>query len=97
MMTIAVHVEPFVAMHHELEAPGDQQAAWIATKSGVAVSRELADELGWKLGETTVPSGVWCLRFVPLGKTPCEPCADDALGVAFPSCAPCPRGERQQE
>jgi len=48
----AVQAEPFVAMHYELVAPPEQKQAFIADRRGLLVARELADEFGWKLGDT---------------------------------------------
>lgn len=47
----ALDAQPFVVAHTELEAPAEQQQAFIADRTGAFASRELAEELGWKLGE----------------------------------------------
>jgi putative ABC transport system permease protein len=47
----ALSARPFIEMHEELEAPADQQQAFIDNRTGAFVSRELADELGWKPGD----------------------------------------------
>lgn len=47
----AVQAPPFVAMHHELRAPEQEKQAFISERRGALVSAELADELGWKVGD----------------------------------------------
>lgn len=49
--SIAVQAEPFVAMHHEIVAPDAEKQAFIAERRGAMVSAELAEELGWKVGD----------------------------------------------
>jgi putative ABC transport system permease protein len=47
----ATDAKDFVDMHHELEIPADQKAAFVADRRGALVSKELADEQGWKPGD----------------------------------------------
>jgi putative ABC transport system permease protein len=47
----ALDALPFVTAQRELEAPPEQRRAFIADRMGAYASRELAEELGWKLGE----------------------------------------------
>ena len=48
----AVQAAPFAAMHYELVAPPAEKSAWVADRRGIMVARELADEFGWKVGDT---------------------------------------------
>ncbi len=63
----AVEAAPFAEMHYELEAPPEQKQAWVENRRGAMVSLELAEEVGWKLGDTihlegrTLP-GTWDLE-----------------------------------
>lgn len=50
----AIDPEPFIAMHHELVAPAAEKEAFLADDRGVLVSRALARERGWKLGDRLV-------------------------------------------
>jgi putative ABC transport system permease protein len=50
----AAHMEPFLAMIDELEAPPDQKQAFLADESGAFVDEGLAAEQGWKLGDRIV-------------------------------------------
>jgi putative ABC transport system permease protein len=47
---IAVDAEPFVAMHRELATSEEQKTAFVSNRRGALVSRELANELGWQVG-----------------------------------------------
>jgi putative ABC transport system permease protein len=49
--SMALDARPFIELVQELEAPAEQRQAFIDNRMGAFVSRELADELGWKLGE----------------------------------------------
>ncbi len=65
----AVDATPFAKMHYELEAPAEQKRAWVANRRGAMVAKELADELGWQLGdnihlEGTAFRGQWDLEVV---------------------------------
>jgi putative ABC transport system permease protein len=48
---MALEAVPFIAMHHELDAPREQQEAFISDRQGAYASRELAQQFGWKLGD----------------------------------------------
>jgi len=48
---MALEAAPFVAMHHELEAPREQKEAFIGDRQGALVSAELAQQFGWKPGD----------------------------------------------
>ncbi|HEX6765339.1 MAG TPA: ABC transporter permease [Polyangiaceae bacterium] len=48
----AVEAEPFVAMHYELVAPAEEKRAFVADRRGLLVATELAQEFGWKVGDT---------------------------------------------
>jgi putative ABC transport system permease protein len=50
----AVDAAPFVAMHHEISAPDADKRAFIADERSVLVSRDLARERGWKLGDRVI-------------------------------------------
>jgi putative ABC transport system permease protein len=52
--SFGIEEQPFIAMHHELEAPEDQKAAYLADDHGAWVSQELARQLGWQLGDHVV-------------------------------------------
>jgi putative ABC transport system permease protein len=52
--SMATEVEPFLAMHTELEAPAEQKQAFLADERSAFVSDILAKELGWKLGDRIV-------------------------------------------
>jgi putative ABC transport system permease protein len=49
--SMALHARPFIELHDELTAPDEQRRAFIADRTGAFVSRELAAELGWHLGQ----------------------------------------------
>lgn len=55
----AVQARPFVEMHYELEAPLEQKHAFVENRRAVMVSAELAQELGWKLGDRLRLSGTF--------------------------------------
>lgn len=46
-----VDEKSFIAIHDELEAPQAQKQAFVSDRRGAFVSRELADEFGWKLND----------------------------------------------
>jgi putative ABC transport system permease protein len=50
----AVEARPFVALHRELVAPADQKQAFVESEASAMVSRDLAKERGWKLGQRVV-------------------------------------------
>ena len=50
----AVEARPFIAMHFELVAPEAEKQAFVADDSSAIVSRDLAKELGWKVGDRVV-------------------------------------------
>jgi len=50
----AVDAAPFVAMHQEISAPDADKQAFIADERSVLVSRDLARERGWKLGDRVI-------------------------------------------
>ena len=47
----ALDARPFVDTHDELLAPSARKADFVADRSGAMVSRELAEELGWREGQ----------------------------------------------
>lgn len=47
----AVQAQVFVDMHYELKAPAEQKQSFINERQGALVSIELANELGWKVGD----------------------------------------------
>src|SRR5690606_39195038 len=47
----AVEAKPFVDMHYEISAPDEQKQAFVDTRRGAMVSREVAEEFGWQLGD----------------------------------------------
>jgi putative ABC transport system permease protein len=47
----AVQAQVFVDMHYELKAPAEQKQAFVDERQGALVSVELANELGWKVGD----------------------------------------------
>lgn len=49
-----IEAEPFVAMHYEVVAPDEQKQAWLADERGALVSADLAEKMGWKLGDRVV-------------------------------------------
>lgn len=49
--SMALHARPFIEMHDELIVPDEQRRAFVEDRTGAFVSRELADELGWQVGE----------------------------------------------
>jgi putative ABC transport system permease protein len=50
--SVAVEAVPFVEMHYELKAPAEQKQAFIENRQGAFVSIEMANEFGWKPGDT---------------------------------------------
>jgi putative ABC transport system permease protein len=51
-VSFGVEPEPFFSMHgHQLLTPPEQRDAFLANPHGALVSRDLAEKLGWKLGE----------------------------------------------
>lgn len=50
----ATDPEPMIGMHHELVAPAEQKQAWLADEHSVMVSTDLAQELGWQLGQRVI-------------------------------------------
>jgi putative ABC transport system permease protein len=55
--SFAVEAEPFIAMHHELVAPEAQKRAFLSDRRCVLVSKALAQEVGWKLGDNVFLEG----------------------------------------
>ena len=60
----AVEPEPLIAMHHEIVAPEAEKRAFLEDERSVLVSRDLARERGWKVGdrlifESWVGPGKW--------------------------------------
>lgn len=49
--TNAVEARPFIDIHYELDAPREQQEAFVQDRRGAFVSAQLAEELGWKLND----------------------------------------------
>jgi putative ABC transport system permease protein len=47
----AVEARSFIDIHYELECPREQQEAFVRDRRGMLVSAQLAEELGWKLGD----------------------------------------------
>ena len=52
--TNAVDAAPFMAVHQEISAPDAEKQAFIADERSVLVSRDLARERGWKLGDRII-------------------------------------------
>jgi putative ABC transport system permease protein len=50
----ATEMAPFLAMVDEIEAPPEQERAFLADERSAFVSQTLAAELGWKLGDRVV-------------------------------------------
>lgn len=50
----AVEAQPFVQMHYELAIPEEQKRAFLENRQGALVSRRLAEEFGWKVGDRVV-------------------------------------------
>jgi putative ABC transport system permease protein len=50
----AVEPQPFLAMHPEIVAPAEQKQAFVEDEHSLLVSRDLARERGWKLGDRIV-------------------------------------------
>jgi putative ABC transport system permease protein len=48
---------PLLAMHDEIVLPPEQKQAWLDNERGVLVSRDLAEEQGWKLGDRVIFEG----------------------------------------
>lgn len=49
--SFAVDAREFVDMHHELTAPAEHKAAFVADRRGALVGFELAQERGWRQGD----------------------------------------------
>lgn len=49
--SLALDARPFMATHDEVVAPSSQKEAFAADRTGALASRELADELGWTVGD----------------------------------------------
>jgi putative ABC transport system permease protein len=49
--SFAVDAREFVDMHHELSAPAEHKAAFVADRRGALVAAELAEERGWRQGD----------------------------------------------
>jgi putative ABC transport system permease protein len=50
--SLAVEMEPFLAMYPEYRLPEDQYKAVMADQRGCVIGRALADKFGWKVGDT---------------------------------------------
>lgn len=50
----AIDAVPFIAMHHELVAPEAEKQAFLADEASAIVSRDLAREHGWNVGDRVV-------------------------------------------
>jgi putative ABC transport system permease protein len=75
----AVEARPFIALHRELIAPPAQKDAFLQDEASAMVSRELAKERGWQLGQRVVfqsaqYSGEWALTVA---------CIYDAVGAEW--------------
>lgn len=49
---LAVQDEPYFAMHPEIEVPPDQMKAYREDLRGCLIGRGLAEQFGWKIGDT---------------------------------------------
>jgi len=47
----AVDPESYMAMYPEFKLPPDQMKAWLSDKQGFIAGKDLADRLGWKIGD----------------------------------------------
>jgi putative ABC transport system permease protein len=47
----AVDPETYMAMYPEFKLPPDQMKAWLSDKQGFIAGRDLAERLGWKIGD----------------------------------------------
>ncbi|HEY8945222.1 MAG TPA: ABC transporter permease [Polyangiaceae bacterium] len=57
--SFAVEAREFVDMHYELSAPPEQKAAFVANRRGALVSKKLASEFHWKLGDRVHFAGMF--------------------------------------
>src|SRR6185503_15074629 len=46
-----VKAEEYLRMYPELLLPPEQKAAWMRTRTGVVVGRQIADKYHWKIGD----------------------------------------------
>jgi putative ABC transport system permease protein len=58
--TFPVEPEPFLAMNPEILLPEDQKQAWLKTRTGAIVGRNLANRFHWKVGDRIpLTSPIW--------------------------------------
>jgi len=50
--SLAVDLEPFLAMYPEYQIPPDQYQALVRDQRGCVIGRKLADKFNWKIGDT---------------------------------------------
>jgi putative ABC transport system permease protein len=49
--SLAVDARPFMDMHYELDLPDEQKRAFTSDRNSALISAQLAEELGWQLGD----------------------------------------------
>jgi len=58
--TFPVDPERFLAMYPEYLLPDDQKQAWLKTRTGAIIGRQLADRFKWKIGDRIpLTSPIW--------------------------------------
>lgn len=58
--SIPVEPEPFLEMYPEYVLPADQKQAWLQTRTGAVIGRQLAERFGWKIGDhVPLTSPIW--------------------------------------
>lgn len=87
--SLGVNPRAFVDMHYEIVAPAEQKEAFVADDRGVMVSRPLAEEMGWKLGdrlvfESFVMKGRWEVNVVSIFDSTREGFAERDVYVGWP-------------
>jgi hypothetical protein len=70
----ATEMAPYLAMVDELETPAEQQQAFLADERSALVTRALATEQGWKLGDRVVFDsralpGQWEVTIAAIGRS----------------------------
>lgn len=58
-----VEPEAYLDMYPELVMPAEQRQSWLNTRTGVVVSKTLAERFGWKVGDKIpIQAGIWPLK-----------------------------------